>query len=192
MAELERVVLPQHHQSQRQKRHVLHGLGGIGKTQLTLEFARRHHHLFSSVFWWDGRSKDILRRSIASCATRIPPGQIPETSRAYTVDSTPNIDAILNDVREWLTRPDNTTWLLIIDNVDLEYNPQGGDPDAYDVERYLPGSDHGYVLITTRLAKLAQLDEQPQQLGKVDKEQAQAIFKSRYRGHYGKPRRTDK
>jgi hypothetical protein len=190
MAKLEQVLLPQNDQSHRQKIYVLRGLGGIGKTQLAVEFARRHHHRFSSVFWWDGRSKDTLKRSIASCATRIPPGQIPETSRAYAVGSNTNIKAVVKDVLKWLAQPDNITWLLIVDNVDLEHNPQGGDPDAYDVKRYLSGSDHGSVLITTRLAKLEQLGES-QQLGKVDKEQAQAIFKSRYKGQSGKPMRTD-
>ena len=40
----------------------------MGKTQLAAEFARRHHRCFSSVLWLDGRSEDVLKRSIASCA----------------------------------------------------------------------------------------------------------------------------
>lgn len=187
MAELERVLLPQRDQSQRQKIHVLHGLGGIGKTQLTVEFARRHHHLFSSVFWWDGRSEDTLKRSIASCATRIPLGQIPETSRAYAANSNANIDAIVNDVLGWLAREDNITWLLILDNVDLEYDPQGGDLNAYNVKSYFSGADHGSVLITTRLARLGQLGES-QPLGKVDKDQAQAILGNWHKEHSKAPR----
>jgi hypothetical protein len=111
-------------------------------------------------------------------------------SRAYAADGNANIDTIVNDVLEWLARSDNISWLLIFDNVDLEHNPQDGDPDAYDVKRYLSGSDHGQVLITTRLAKLAQLGES-RKLGKVNKEEAQAIFKSRYRSHHGKLRRID-
>ena len=50
---------------------------------------------------------------------------------------------------------------------------------------YLSGTDHGAVLITTRLAKLEQLGES-QQLGKVNKNQAKAIFQSWYRRKYGK------
>jgi hypothetical protein len=48
-------------------------------------------------------------------------------------------------------------WLLIFDNVNRKYKAQGGDPDAYDVRRYLSGADHGLVLVTTRLARLEQL-----------------------------------
>ncbi|KAH7372236.1 hypothetical protein BKA66DRAFT_423213 [Pyrenochaeta sp. MPI-SDFR-AT-0127] len=180
MAKMEQVLLPGPTQTRRQKIHVLHGLGGIGKTQLAVEFARRHHPLFSSVWWLDGRSESSVKRSIASHASKIPSGQIPETSRTYAADSGADVNAVVKDVMNWLAQPDNTAWLLIFDNVDREYNPQGGDPDAYDVRRYLSGADHGSVLVTTRLARLEQLGKS-QPLGKVDKEQAQAILKNWYK-----------
>jgi hypothetical protein len=53
------------------------------------------------------------------------------------------------------------------------------------VRRYLSGADHVSVLVTTRLARLEQLGES-QQLGKVSKEQGQAIFESWYRRKHGK------
>jgi hypothetical protein len=185
MMELERVLLPQHEPNQRQQIQVVHGLGGIGKTQLAVEFARRHHRQFSSVFWLDGRSKDTLKRSIAGHASKIPQGQIVETSRTYTDDSSADVNAVVRDVMAWLARPDNTTWLLIFDNVDREYRAQGGDPDAYDVRRYLSGADHGSVLVTTRLARLEQLGDS-QQLGKVSKQQGRSIFTSWYTKKHGK------
>jgi hypothetical protein len=185
MEKLERVLLPRPRQSQRQKIHVLRGLGGMGKTQLAVEFARRHHRRFSSVFWLDGRSEDVLKRSIASCAGRIPPGQISETSRTYASDSGTDVDTVVKDFTAWLARPDNAAWLLIFDNVDREYTAQGGDPDAYDVRRYLSGADHGTVLVTTRLARLEQLGES-QQLGKVSTEQGQDILESWYKRKHGK------
>jgi hypothetical protein len=189
MAELERVLVPGPRQSQRQKIHVLHGLGGMGKTQLAVEFARRHHRRFSSVFWLDGRSEDILKRSIASHANRIPQGQLSEASRTYAADSSGDVDIVVKDVMAWLARPDNAAWLLVFDNVDREYKAQGGDLDAYDVKRYLSGADHGSVLVTTRLARLEQLGES-QQLGKVSKGQGQAIFESWYKKKHGKLRAT--
>lgn len=185
MAELERVLMPQLEQSYGQKTHVLYGLGGMGKTQLAVEFARRHHLQFSSVFWLDGRSEEILKRSIASCANKIPEGQIPKTSQAYVADGSANVDMVVRDVMAWLARPDNTAWLLIFDNVDREYKAQGGDPDEYDVKHYFSGADHGSVLITTRLARLEQLGES-QQLGKVDNEQSHAILQTWYKKTYSK------
>ncbi|OCL00351.1 uncharacterized protein K441DRAFT_99752 [Cenococcum geophilum 1.58] len=187
MAELERVLLPKQ-QSCRQRISILHGLGGIGKTQLAVEFARRHHRRFSSVFWLDGRSEDSLKRSIASCASKIPQIQIPETSRAYSADGSIDVNAVVKDVMDWLAQSDNTAWLLIFDNVDREYDPYGAEPDAYDVKRYLSGADHGSVLITTRLARLEQLGDS-QQLGKVDRRQAEAIFKNWYKRKYAESER---
>ena len=184
MAKLERTLFPQR-QSCQQKIFVLHGLGGIGKTQLAVEFVRLHHRRFSSVFWLDGRSKDSLRRSAASCASRIPRGQISETSRTYSTGGNGDLNAVVIEVMGWLAQPDNTDWLLIFDNVDREYNPRDPDPDAYDARCYLSGADHGAVLITTRLAKLEQLGDS-QQLGKVDRNQSEAIFQSWYKRKYGK------
>jgi hypothetical protein len=166
--EVEHVLIPRPGQSKRQKVFVLRGLGGIGKTQLAVEFARRHYLSFSSVFWLDGQSEDILRRSIASSASRILEGQISEASRTYASDSRVDVDEVVRDVLTWLARPDNNAWLLIFDNVDREHRVQGGDPQAYDVKRYLPGADHGSVIVTTRLAR-----------------QAQAIFESWYKEKYG-------
>ena len=154
---------------------MLHGLGGIGKTQLAVEFARLHHRRFSSVFWFDGSSEDSLRQSIARCASRIPEGQIAEASRAYAIGGSSDLDTVINNVRTWLARLDNINWLLIFDNVDREYSPRDTEPNLYDVTRYYSSADHGAVLIIIRLARLEQLGDS-QQLGKVDRGQAQAIF----------------
>lgn len=184
MAKLEDALLPQRG-DYRQKIYVLHGLGGIGKTQLAVEFARRHHRKFSSVFWLDGRSEESLKRSAASCANRIPEGQISETSRTYSAGGSGDLHAVVKEVMGWLAQPDNTDWLLIFDNVDREYNPRDPDAEAYDVKCYLSSADHGAVLITTRLAVLEQLGDS-QQLGKVDRNQSETIFQSWYKRKYGK------
>jgi hypothetical protein len=184
MAKLAGTLLPQR-QNYRQKIYILHGLGGIGKTQLAVEFVRVYHRRFSSVFWLDGRSEDTLKRSIVSCASRIPEGQISEKSRTCSTSGSGDLDAVIKEVMTWLAHPNNTEWLLIFDNVDREYNQHNPDPDAYDVKRYLSGADHGAVLITTRLAELEQLGDS-QQLGKVDKKQAESMFQSWYKRTYGR------
>ena len=184
MAKLERALLPQR-QRCRQRISVLHGLGGIGKTQLAVEFARQHHLRFSSVFWLDGRSEDSLKRSVASCASRIPEGQISESSRTFSAGDSGNLNAVVKEVMAWLARQDNTDWLLIFDNVDREYNQLKPDLNTYDVQKYFSGADHGAVLVTTRLATLEQLGD-PQHLDRVDSNQAEAIFQSWYRRKYGK------
>jgi hypothetical protein len=184
MTELERVLLPQR-QNQQQKIFVLHGLGGIGKTQLAVEFTRQHYQKFSSVFWLDGSSADSVRRSIASCAGKIPYSQISDISRAYSAGRDSDIKAVIAEVMGWLTQPDNTDWLVVFDNVDREYNPRNSDPSSYDIRQYFSGADHGSILITTRLARLEQLGNS-RQVNKVDQVQAQAILETWYKGKYSK------
>jgi len=135
MAELERVLLPDR-QSSRQKCFVLHGLGGIGKTQLAVDFASQHQRRFSAVFWLDGRSHDSVMQSIASCASRIPERQISQSSKSYAAGSTSDVNVVVQEVMLWLAREDNNKWLLIFDNVDRDYGHHTSDPKAYDVKQY--------------------------------------------------------
>lgn len=142
-----------------------------------MEFARRHYRKFSLVFWLDGRTEDSLRQSIAICVSRIPEGQIAESSRTYSAVSTSDgdVDVVVWDVMSWLSRPDNRDWLIIFDNVDRESGMDNTDPYAYDVTYYLPRADHGLALITTWLANLEQLGGL-WKLGRLSKEQMKTMF----------------
>ncbi|KUL82145.1 hypothetical protein ZTR_10702 [Talaromyces verruculosus] len=178
---LEQLLLP-YRQAQsedyRQQVVVLHGLGGIGKTQLAVEFARKYQAAFTSVFWLDGSSEDSLKQNIADCAGRIPEGQIPETSRKYSSSANGDLEAVIGDFMEWLSKTENKHWLIIFDNMDRDYE-QESDTNAYDVNNYIPEVDHGSILITTRLVNLQQLGESLH-LDTVDMSQAQAIFRKWY------------
>lgn len=182
--DLERCLLPQSRSLRTQRRlFVLHGVGGIGKTQLAADFARRHKATFSSVFWLDGRSEDHLKHSLASYASGIPHSQILNSDPDAPSTSNENVNAVVAEMLNWIARPDNAEWLLIFDNVDQDFD-QGGEMGVYDIRRYLPG-DHGSVLITTRLARLAQLGDS-RQLRKVNEELSKAIFKRWYGQELGR------
>ncbi|KAI5460951.1 hypothetical protein BGZ63DRAFT_425413 [Mariannaea sp. PMI_226] len=153
---LEQCLLPQQCSMDRRKVCVLHGLGGIGKTQLAIDFARRHKAAFSAIFWLDGRSEDQLRQSFARCLTRIPELRAASRNPDMNLNSHEGLDVAVMKVMEWLAQPSNTQWLLIFDNVDQDHQ-QGGTTGAYDIRQYFPG-DQGSILITTRLLRLQQLD----------------------------------
>ena len=181
---LEEKLLPRPELSER-KVFVLRGLGGIGKTQLAVHFMRTYHVQFSAVFWIDGSSEDNLKQGIAQCASRIPPHQISDTSRAYAHDGKSDIDSVVQEVLLWFEQSDNRRWLIVFDNVDREFGPKGLDPLAYSIKLYMPNADHGSILITTRLTRLEQLSES-QEVKKVDYEISKAILKSWYKSSYGK------
>ncbi len=173
MEQLENALLPSTI-NWRRKIMIVQGLGGIGKTQLTVEFARRHNRHFSAVFWIDGRSHDSLRRSLAAVAKRLPNDEILEQSRSYTHGTNEELDAVIHDVLSWPSVTGNASWLLIFDNVDRDVT-NTEDLEAYDIMRYVPDADHGSILITTRLARLAQMGKLLP-LTTVNDEQAMSIL----------------
>ncbi len=60
----------------RRKICVIHGLGGIGKTQLAIKYARLHKDLYTSFFWIDGKTEESLLQSLLRIALRLPKGQM--------------------------------------------------------------------------------------------------------------------
>ena len=100
---------------------VLGGMGGIGKTQMAIRYAKRHHTSYSSVFWVNATSESALRTSLRRLAPQILLGQ--------TVDQLDD-DQLWAQISLWLSKLENSRWLLIFDNYD--------DPNQYQIEQYYP------------------------------------------------------
>jgi hypothetical protein len=177
MTRLTQVLLPTQTDQMRRKVFIVHGLGGIGKTQLSVEFTRQHQRSYSAVFWVDGSTNERLRRSIADLASRLPQHQISEGSRNYSHRGRANVDEVVEDVLKWLSQPLNDQWLLIFDNVDREFSGPSRDPEAFDVKEYFPTADQGSILITSRLMSLCQLGTDLK-LKPVDKLQGSSILEN--------------
>ena len=108
--------------SESQKRVVISGIGGMGKTQLALKVAVELRELFFGIFWINASSYELVRAGWAYIAK--------------TFDLEPNHRAGLHYLAS-LRKP----WLLIMDNADHL--------DAH-VEDFLPPNDLGCILLTTR------------------------------------------
>ncbi|TMC16968.1 MAG: tetratricopeptide repeat protein, partial [Chloroflexi bacterium] len=126
------------------------GLGGIGKTQLALEYAhRRYPHIYRSVLWVNAADKATLEASYLSLAHLL---QLPEKSER-------EVDRIVQAVKIWLE--ERSHWLLILDNAD----------DFELTCSYLPARPLGHILLTTRsqivgsLAALIQVETMSPQEG---------------------------
>ncbi|KAL4744430.1 hypothetical protein BDW72DRAFT_209020 [Aspergillus terricola var. indicus] len=138
--------------SQTRKVAVLHGLGGIGKTQLAVQFARKHKNEFTAIFWLNGKDQSALVSSLSSCLSQIQ-GQPLEDQAVNEEEAVQRA----NQVLQWLARPVNTRWLIIFDNID-QYSPlQGHGHCGYDVYEFFPKADHGSIMITSRLQGLTEL-----------------------------------
>jgi hypothetical protein len=59
MEEMEEHLLVTKAQNRR-KIHIFYSLGGIGKTQLAIAYARKHQHIYTAIVWVNDYSRDIV------------------------------------------------------------------------------------------------------------------------------------
>jgi len=123
---------------------VLHGLGGIGKTQLTVAYAKRHKDNYSAVFWLNIKDEGSLKQGFVKAAKQIL-RKHPSASRLSSVDIE-NVDEVIDAVKAWLSYPNNTRWLIIYDNYDNPKLAGNTDPMAVDIRKFLPKSYQGSVI----------------------------------------------
>jgi transcriptional regulator with XRE-family HTH domain len=92
------------------------GLGGVGKTQVALEYAYRYVQDYQAIFWTRADNRDALVAGFFEIAHAL---QLPERDER-------DQSVVVAAVKGWLSQ--QTGWLLILDNADelallLEFLP---------------------------------------------------------------------
>jgi hypothetical protein len=154
---------------------VVHGLGGMGKTQLAVKYARQHQEDYSAIFWIDGSTRTQLQQSLLDIAKRIPQEQLQENVVAGLNSVQVDLQSVMKGVLQWLSLPGNWKWLAIIDNVDRDFRGPARDEQGFDPQEAMPSADHGSILITSRLSILQRIGESLQ-LGRVTETEAEEIL----------------
>jgi hypothetical protein len=126
----------------------VHGLGGIGKTELAVHYARTRMDRYRLVWWVTADTVENVGSGLAALTRRLHPLAALADAQAWAVG--------------WLQS--NTSWLLVLDNVE----------DIDDVSGLLGWvAERGQVLLTTRRdlgnARWAMLGLTPLRLGVLDR-----------------------
>ncbi|KAG4430117.1 hypothetical protein IFR05_014401 [Cadophora sp. M221] len=132
---------------------ILHGLGGIGKTQLAVAYAKQYKDYWSGIFWLNIKDEDYLKQSFVKVAKQIS-REYPSALRLSDVQTVENLDKVVDAVKAWLSLPHNTRWLMIYDNYDNPKLPGKTDPATVNIWKYLPESYQGSIIITTRSSQV--------------------------------------
>jgi hypothetical protein len=153
---------------------VLHGLGGIGKTQLAVQYAHFIHHNYTSVSWINATNSETISGSFLKIAQQlltqhglnettfgknpdyaaiatglgIPPNTVNPSGQITASDTATDV---IEAVKRWFCTKDNPRWLLIVDNYD--------DIQNIDIRDYLPHCFHGHILVTSRARDSSRLGQ---------------------------------
>ncbi len=104
------------------------GLGGVGKTQLAVEYAYQHREEYGTILWIRADDREALLSGYAEIARVLHLPQQDEQDQSLIVAA----------VLQWLKT--HTVWLLILDNAD----------ELEIVHEFLPTPLYGHILLTTR------------------------------------------
>ncbi|KIM94317.1 hypothetical protein OIDMADRAFT_184403 [Oidiodendron maius Zn] len=110
----------------KQKRFVITGLGGLGKSEICLKVASQMREEFWGVFWVDVSSSSTAERDFIGIGTLL----------GRPVESLPEALQVLAATKQ--------RWLLILDNADTL---------GFDYQVYIPSGTHGAVIITSRISE---------------------------------------
>ncbi|KAF2822306.1 hypothetical protein CC86DRAFT_410676 [Ophiobolus disseminans] len=115
----------------------LYGQGGIGKTQIALEFAYRFNERFSSMLWIPCGTRTSIEREFVEIAHTL-------KLLNHETEGGDSATEIALSVLEWLKGSRNTDWLLVFDDICRSTEEV--------VEKLIPSTTcvHGHVLITSR------------------------------------------
>ncbi|KAI3326617.1 P-loop containing nucleoside triphosphate hydrolase protein [Xylariaceae sp. AK1471] len=132
---------------------VLHGLGGIGKTQISIAYTKRYKDEYSAIFWLNIKDKTSMQQSFTKVARQILL-QHPNASHLKALDLRQDQEKVVEAVKSWLSLPGNTRWLLVYDNYDNPKLSNDINDTGININQFIPEAYQGSIIVTTRLSQV--------------------------------------
>lgn len=110
----------------------LHGMGGVGKSQLAVEYAYRHQNDFDLIWWTPAERSVQIQSSLVELGQRLDLGVGAEANVA--------VQRVIDALRGGPGRKVPPNWLLVFDNAE----------DPEEVLPFLPTGGPGRILVTSR------------------------------------------
>jgi serine/threonine protein kinase/tetratricopeptide (TPR) repeat protein len=107
------------------------GMGGIGKTELALEYIYRHQPAYGAILWARAESYETLFADFVAIAQAL------QLTDSHEMDAQQATQAVTL-VTRWLAI--RRGWLLVFDNIE----------DYSLMQRFIPPDSKGHILLTTR------------------------------------------
>ena len=113
----------------------LNGPGGIGKTQIALEYLYRSSNLYQTILWLNASTRERFSAEVSTLAEQL---ALSEKDRADEVH-------LFTAVRRWLQS--QTSWLLVLDQID----------NLTLIDLIVPARGSGHILLTTRTQAMGEI-----------------------------------
>ncbi|MEU9331797.1 FxSxx-COOH system tetratricopeptide repeat protein [Streptomyces sp. NPDC048290] len=115
--------------------NALHGLGGVGKSQLALEYVYSHQYDYRVICWIPAERESLILAALAQLAAQL--GVAPAQDGVGVPAANTAVPAVLEALRSGVPYD---RWLLIFDNAE----------DVEAVRAYFPTNGPGKVIVTSR------------------------------------------
>ena len=120
----------------------LHGLGGVGKTQIAIRYAYLHKADFDIICWLQANDWNMLVTSYIELSRD---SKLTSVGVPAFEDGLDNA-VIADQIKQWFEKQGTLKWLLIFDNADRIDDPN----ESISVVELIPRGENGCVLSTSR------------------------------------------
>ena len=144
------------------------GIGGVGKSQLVLNYIREYRRDYAAVFWIEAGKRETIERDFLQIH-RLLFGVQPGSGQDNM-----NVENAVLAVKDWFPGNDRR-WLVVFDSADAIDNEED---DLYiDIKYFIPDDPSVHFIVTTRSATVREMtDLEAVKVADMDGAEAAELF----------------